>query len=111
MSRQRITRKRNCLFLALVMVLSQSEICAVSVGAENREYSGVTQIAEENVYLNMDTLEVELAISEVYAEAGSQVSEGDRILKLTADSYQKAVAYYSAAVIKADSNLTDVQLA
>lgn len=111
MSRQRITRKRNCLFLALVMVLSQSEICAVSVGAENREYSGVTQIAEENVYLNMDTLEVELEISEVYAEAGSQVSEGDRILKLTSDSYQKAVAYYSAAVIKAESNLTDVQLA
>ena len=42
---------------------------------------------------------------------GTQLAEGDAILKLTEESYQKACAYYEAAIIKADSTLTDTQLA
>lgn len=42
---------------------------------------------------------------------GTQLAEGEAILKLTEESYQKACAYYEAAIIKADSTLTDTQLA
>ena len=57
-----------------------------------------------------DTSSVELEVEEVYAEEGTQLTEGDPILKLTDESYQEALAYYEAAIIKAESTLTDTQL-
>lgn len=102
--------KTGCLFLAAAMTASQ--IAVVSpVYAADQEYAGTTQISSSDVYPAVDTSAVELEIEEVYAEEGSRLAEGDAILKLTEESYQAACAYYEAAIIKADSTLTDTQLA
>ena len=102
--------KTGYLFLATAMVMTQ--IAAVSpVYATDQEYAGTTQIRTSDIYPVIDTSAVELEIKEVYAEEGTQLAEGDAILKLTEESYQKACAYYEAAIIKADSTLTDTQLA
>lgn len=102
--------KTGGLFLAAAMTASQ--IAVVSpVYAADQEYAGTTQISSSDVYTAVDTSAVELEIEEVYAEEGSRLAEGDAILKLTEESYQAACAYYEAAIIKADSTLTDTQLA
>ena len=102
--------KTGGLFLAAAMTASQ--IAVVSpVYAADQEYAGTTQISSSDVYPAVDTSAVELEIEEVYAEEGSRLAEGDAILKLTEESYQAACAYYEAAIIKADSTLTDTQLA
>ena len=102
--------KTGYLFLAAAMVMTQ--IAAVGpVYATDQEYAGTTQIRTSDIYPVIDTSAVELEIKEVYAEEGTQLAEGDAILKLTEESYQKACAYYEAAIIKADSTLTDTQLA
>ena len=102
--------KTGYLFLAAAMVMTQiAAVCPVY--ATDQEYAGTTQIRTSDIYPVIDTSAVELEIKEVYAEEGTQLAEGDAILKLTEESYQKACAYYEAAIIKADSTLTDTQLA
>ena len=102
--------KTGYLFLAAAMVMTQSAVVC-PVYATDQEYAGTTQIRTSDIYPVIDTSAVELEIKEVYAEEGTQLAEGDAILKLTEESYQKACAYYEAAIIKADSTLTDTQLA
>ena len=102
--------KTGYLFLAAAMVMTQiAAVCPVY--AIDQEYAGTTQIRTSDIYPVIDTSAVELEIKEVYAEESTQLAEGDAILKLTEESYQKACAYYEAAIIKADSTLTDTQLA
>ena len=102
--------KTGYLFLAAAMVMTQiAAVCPVY--ATDQEYAGTTQIRTSDIYPVIDTSAVELEIKEVYVEEGTQLAEGDAILKLTEESYQKACAYYEAAIIKADSTLTDTQLA
>ena len=102
--------KTGYLFLAAAMVMTQSAVVC-PVYATDQEYAGTTQIRTSDIYPVIDTSAVELEIKEVYAEESTQLAEGDAILKLTEESYQKACAYYEAAIIKADSTLTDTQLA
>ena len=92
------------------MMIARAFACSLEIQAEELEFAGTTQITAESYYLNVDTFAVDLEVAEVYAEAGDQLVQGDQILKLTEDSYDKAVSYYTAAVMRADSNLTDVQL-
>ena len=97
-------------------VLTCSTAMAYGVAAQTKEtageleFEGVTQLSSQDWYLEEDVTEAELVVEEVSVETGSQVREGDPILKLTQESYADATAYYNAAAIKADSNLTDTQL-
>ena len=108
MNRKRKNEKKT-IGLAALLVASQLFQVA-NVSADSQEYSGVTQIASEEVYLDVNDLEVSLEIAEVCVAAGDSVQEGDALLKLTGDSYEKAVAYYTAALLRARSSLTDTQL-
>ena len=108
MNRKRKNEKKT-IGLAALLVASQLFQVA-NVSADSQEYSGVTQIASEDVYLDVNDLEVSLEIAEVCVAAGDSVQEGDALLKLTGDSYEKAVAYYTAALLRARSSLTDTQL-
>lgn len=108
MNRKRKNEKKT-IGLAALLVASQLFRVA-NVSADSQEYSGVTQIASEDVYLDVNDLEVSLEIAEVCVAAGDSVQEGDALLKLTGDSYEKAVAYYTAALLRARSSLTDTQL-
>ena len=108
MNRKRKNEKKT-IGLAALLVASQLFQVA-NVSADSQEYSGVTQIASEEVYLDVNDLEVSLEVAEVCVAAGDSVQEGDALLKLTGDSYEKAVAYYTAALLRARSSLTDTQL-
>ena len=108
MNRKRKNEKKT-IGLAALLVASQLFQVA-NVSADSQEYSGVTQIASEDVYLDVNDLEVSLEVAEVCVAAGDSVQEGDVLLKLTSDSYEKAVAYYTAALLRARSSLTDTQL-
>ena len=108
MNRKRKNEKKT-IGLAALLVASQLFQVA-NVSADSQEYSGVTQIASEDVYLDVNDLEVSLEVAEVCVAAGDSVQEGDALLKLTGDSYEKAVAYYTAALLRARSSLTDTQL-
>ena len=98
-------------------VLTCSTGMAYGVAAQTKEtdgeleFEGVTQLSSQDWYLEEDVSEAELVVEEVLVEAGSQVKEGDQILKLTQESYEDATAHYNAAAIKADNELTDTQLA
>ncbi len=108
MNRKRKNEKKT-IGLAALLVASQLFQVA-NVSADSQEYSGVTQIASEDVCLDVNDLEVSLEVAEVCVAAGDSVQEGDALLKLTGDSYEKAVAYYTAALLRARSSLTDTQL-
>lgn len=108
MNRKKKNEKKT---IGLAALLAASQLLQVAnVSAASQEYSGVTQIASEDVYLDVSDLEVSLEVAEVCVSAGDSVQEGDAILKLTSDSYEKAVAYYAAALLRAGSSLTDTQL-
>ena len=106
-------RKRNgkkIISVASLAILFSQTMGAAASGTEQLEYAGTTQSETASYYLAADSLAVELEVAEVYARSGSQISQGDQILKLTEDSYQNALDYYAAAIIRADSHLTDVRL-
>ena len=96
--------------VASLAILFSQTMGAAASGTEQLEYAGTTQSETASYYLAADSLAVELEVAEVYAQSGSQISQGDQILKLTEDSYQNALDYYAAAIIRADSHLTDVRL-
>ncbi len=96
---------------AAACVLSQSPLSQpVRVFAEELSFEGTTQIDTVSSYLDVDTFAVELTVEEVYAESGNAISVGDPILKLTDESYEEALAYYEAAMIRADNELTNTQM-
>ena len=83
MNRKRKNEKKT-IGLAALLVASQLFQVA-NVSADSQEYSGVTQIASEDVYLDVNDLEVSLEVAEVCVAAGDSVQEGDALLKLTGD--------------------------
>ena len=91
MNRKKKNEKKT---IGLAALLAASQLLQVAnVSAASQEYSGVTQIASEDVYLDVSDLDVSLEVAEVCVSAGDSVQAGDAILKLTSDSYEKAVAY------------------
>lgn len=103
------TRSR-CLLLTASIITMQIASGGSIYASDEQEYTGTTQISTNDVYPSLDTSAVELIVEEVYAQEGNSLSKGDKILKLTDDSYQAALSYYEAAIIKADSALIDAQL-
>ena len=110
MKKKGAVQKYTSLFLAATVTTMQVTGTWKVYAADTLEYAGTTQISTVEVYPLADTSAVELEVEEVYAEEGTQLTEGDSILKLTDESYQEAWAYYEAAIIKAESTLTDTQL-
>ena len=110
MKKNGVVEKYTGLFLAATVTAMQVTGTWDVYAADTLEYAGTTQISTVEVYPLADTSSVELEVEEVYAEEGTQLTEGDPILKLTDESYQEALAYYEAAIIKAESTLTDTQL-
>ncbi len=112
MKTHRIKRSILSGALALAVLGSQSmEILTASAASEELEYEGTTQVSSTDYYPAFDTTSTTLTVEEVYVEAGSYVQEGDAILKLTEDSYQSALDYYQAAIIRATNDLTNEELA
>ena len=110
MKKNGVVEKYTGLFLAATVTAMQVTGTWDVYAADTLEYAGTTQISTVEVYPLADTSSVELEVEEVYAEEGTQLTEGDPILKLTDESYQEALAYYETAIIKAESTLTDTQL-
>lgn len=110
MKKKGAVRKYTSLFLAATVTTMQVTGTWKVYAADTLEYAGTTEISTVEVYPLADTSAVELEVEEVYAEEGTQLTEGDPILKLTDESYQEAWAYYEAAIIKAESTVTDTQL-
>ena len=101
MKKNGVVEKYTGLFLAATVTAMQVTGTWDVYAADTLEYAGTTQISTVEVYPLADTSSVELEVEEVYAEEGTQ---------LTDESYQEAWAYYEAAIIKAESTLTDTQL-
>lgn len=110
MKKKGAVQKYTSLFLVATVTTMQVTGTWKVYAADTLEYTGTTQISTVEVYPLADTSAVELEVEEIYAEEGTQLTEGDPILKLTDESYQEAWAYYEAAIIKAESTLTDTQL-
>lgn len=110
MKKKGAVQKYTSLFLAATVTTMQVTGTWKVYATDTLEYTGTTQISTVEVYPLADTSAVELEVEEIYAEEGTQLTEGDPILKLTDESYQEALAYYEAAIIKAESTLTDTQL-
>lgn len=100
-------RDKKYALLSSVLVLSQ--MMTQGVCAEEISYSGTTQISTDSCFLDLSTFSVELVVEEVYVSAGDTVSKGDKLFKFTDDSYQKALDYYQASIIRAENTLTDTQ--
>ena len=110
MKKKGAVQKYTSLFLAATVTTMQVTGTWKVYAADTLEYTGTTEISTVEVYPLADTSAVELEVEEVYAEEGTQLTEGDPILKLMDESYQEAWAYYEAAIIKAESTVTDTQL-
>lgn len=110
MKKKGAVQKYTSLFLAATVTTMQVTGTWKVYAADTLEYTETTEISTVEVYPLADTSAVELEVEEVYAEEGTQLTEGDPILKLTDESYQEAWAYYEAAIIKAESTVTDTQL-
>ena len=100
--------KKTAFVSAFAVFLNQSAwIPAVS--AEELQYEGTTEMSTVDYSLEIDGVTAELVVEEVYVEAGEQIEEGSQILKLTSESYQEALDYYEAALIRAENTLTDTK--
>ena len=110
MKKKEAMKKCTGLFLAAAAMMIQVSGNWIVSASDTPEYAGTTQISTSEVYPSVDTSAVKLEVEEIYAEEGSQLKKGDPILKLTEESYQEALAYYEAAIIKAEGTLTDTQL-
>lgn len=110
MKKKGTVQKYTSLFLVATVTTMQVTGTWKVYAADTLEYTGTTEISTVEVYPLADTSAVELEVEEVYAEEGTQLTEGDPILKLTDESYQEAWAYYEAAIIKAESTVMDTQL-
>ena len=71
---------------------------------------GTTQIMTEEQDPGFTVSVVTMTVDEIYAEAGSTVSEGDALFSVTADSIADAIAYYEDAVDDAESALNTAQI-
>lgn len=71
---------------------------------------GTTQIMTEEQDPGFTVSVVTMTVDEIYAEAGSNVSEGDALFSVTADSIADAIAYYENAVDDAESALNTAQI-
>ena len=91
------------------VLLQPSAFFDLAVSAEELEYEGTTQILSTDYFLEQ-ILAVELEVEEVYVEEGSQVQKGDALLKFTDESWQDALDYYEAAVLRAEGELTNTQM-
>lgn len=78
--------------------------------AEDQQWEGVTSLSTDSEWLAFDSLEAELVVEEVYTEEESSLTKGDAVLKLTQESYEDAVRYYTAALLRAQNELTDAEL-
>ena len=117
----RRNRRRLGFIMAAAMLAGQAEIVMYQPAyssetnketerGEETVLEGTTQFLSTDKYLDIDSSAVELVVEEVYAQAGDVLNQGDKILKLTDESYQEALNYYSAAVISAQNDLTDTQM-
>lgn len=103
---------RGLCFL-MTLVLSGVQVAkyeAIVTQARSLEYEGTTQFGTSEIYPAIDTSAAELVVDEVYISEGGYLQEGADVLKLTDDSYQEALDYYSAAIINAQNDLTNVQM-
>lgn len=100
--------KKTAFLSAFAIVLNQS-VWTVTIYGKELKYEGTTEMSTVDYNLELDGFAAELVVEKVYVEAGEQVKEGDQILKLTEESYQEALNYYEAAVLRAENTLTDAQ--
>lgn len=96
--------------MAIAVFGTQLWDCSFPALAEATEWEGITQVSASEQYTELDTSAVSLIVEEVYVEAGGYAQEGQSILKITDESYQKALDYYAAAIIYAQNDLTDAQM-
>jgi multidrug efflux pump subunit AcrA (membrane-fusion protein) len=96
--------KRGCVFATALLINS---VC--SNAATELELEGTTQFLTVDKYLEVPS-DTSLKIAEFYVQSGSTVNKGDNLLKITDESYQDALDYYSAAVLRAENNLTQAEL-
>ena len=102
--------KKTAFVSALAFSLNQTGGIIPTVSAEELQYDGTTEMSTVDESLDIEGLAAELVVEEVYVEAGEQIQEGTQILKLTEESYQEALDYYEAAIIRAENTLTNTQL-
>ncbi len=109
---KRIGKKAVCAVLSTAVLSIQIwEYGAVMADEGTAEFEGTTQVSASEVQIPFATSASELVVETVYIQSGTYVEEGGQILKLTEESYQEAMDYYEAAVLYAENNLTNVQLA
>ncbi len=104
-------KARTLRWMSLILVGTQiMDSGSLYVSAKELEFEGTTQVSEDEYYPEINEALVTLTVEEIAVASGSQVAEGDEILKVTKDSYQGALDYYEAAIIRARNTLTDTQM-
>lgn len=97
--------------MAIALGCTQFMECGmIAARASESEYEGTTQFSTSDIYTELDTSAVELVIEEVYISEGSYLEAEGKVLKLTDESYQEALDYYTAAILYANNDLTNAQL-
>lgn len=71
--------------------------------------TGTTQLATVAQLPTFDTTVSDLVVKEVYVATGDTVAAGDKLMKLTPESVQKAQTYYNSAVSDATKTLSKAQ--
>ena len=71
--------------------------------------SGTTSYNTQNQTLDFDSSVVEMTVEDVYVASGDTVKAGDKLLKITDDSYQKAVEYYKEQIEDATKTLANAK--
>jgi len=72
--------------------------------------SGTTAFDTTDQKPSFNATAVDMVVEEVYVSSGNTVKTGDKLLKLTDESYKKAVAYYEEKVTAATKALNTAKL-
>ena len=105
MTDRRKTVKCSCAMAAVLLIRSAGSVWAGGLSLE-----GTTSFSTRDVTPDIGTAYSALEVEKIYVEAGDTVHKGDALLKLTGESYQGALDYYGAAIVRAENDLVQAQL-
>lgn len=83
----------------------------IQVTDDRMSAEGTTTMGTISQEADFDTSITLMYVEEVYVAAGDVVEEGTPLLKIAAESIEKAKAYYEKQIVSAQDTLTEVQVA
>ncbi len=110
MNRKKKKAAQSLLLSAVLVGINIMDSSLILAEDNTLSWDGITELSASDIYFRAETSLAELEVEEVYVEEGEILQQGAEVIKITEKSYQEALDYYEAAILRAEAALTDAEL-